>query len=44
VKPSAPKGAHIVAARAYFDWLGLTVDKLIEAHDRGRPEDGFQRG
>lgn len=44
VKPSAPKGARIVAARAYIDWLGLTVDELIEAHDRGCPDDGFRRG
>jgi hypothetical protein len=44
VKPSAPKGARIVAARAYIAWLGLTIDELIEAHDRGRPVDGFPRG
>jgi hypothetical protein len=44
VKPSAPKGARIIAARAYIAWLGLTVDELIEAHDRGCPEDDFRRG
>jgi hypothetical protein len=43
VKPSAPKSARIVAARAYIDWLGLTVNELIEAHDRSCPEDGFPR-
>jgi hypothetical protein len=28
VMPNAPKPANIVAARAYVDWLGLTIDEL----------------
>jgi hypothetical protein len=30
VKPDAPRLARIVAARAYVNWLGLTVDELTE--------------
>jgi hypothetical protein len=30
VKPNAPKRARIVVARAYVDWLGLTIDDLSD--------------